>query len=77
MLIDRKHRICVTGDIFINMHDQTKPQATYNALGPLWMTHVDTDIALCKEERTALFALLGGGRWQVLGGHGALFELNR
>ncbi len=74
VLIDRASRICVSGDIFVNVHGETKPQSRFNALAPFLMTSVDTDPDLARRERSDLFGLLGPGRWQVLGGHGALFE---
>lgn len=74
VLIERTHRICVSGDIFVNVRNQTKPQARYNTLGPYLMTSVDTDADLAREERTELFNMLGEGAWQVLGGHGAVFD---
>ena len=39
------------------------------------MTSVDTDPALCAAERSAIFDLLGEGRWTVFGAHGAGKEL--
>ncbi len=74
VLIERTHRICVSGDIFVNVRNQTKPQARYNTLGPYLMTSVDSDPRLAAEERAALFNLLGEGAWQVLGGHGAVYN---
>ena len=77
MLIDRKQRVCVSGDVFVNVHGETKPQAQYNALGPFLMTSVDSVPKLAREERMALFDLLDDGTWQILGGHGSLCELQR
>lgn len=73
MLIERTHRICLSGDIFVNVHGQTKPQTRYNALCPYLMTSVDSKPELARKERAALFDLLGSGTWQVMGGHGAVF----
>ena len=36
------------------------------------MTSVDTDAAVCAQERQALFARLGAGTWQIVGGHGGM-----
>ena len=77
MLIDRKQRVCVSGDVFVNVHGETKPQARYNALGPFLLTSVDSDPKLAREERMELFDLLDDGAWQILGGHGALYELQK
>lgn len=73
VLIERTHRICVSGDIFVNVRAQTKPQARYNTLGPYLMMSVDANPDWARDERTKMFGLLGKGTWQVLGGHGAVF----
>ena len=70
MLIDFAHHIAFTGDIFVNLKDMTAQQAQYNRYAPILMTSVDTDKALCAQERQALFARLGAGTWQIFGGHG-------
>lgn len=73
ILIDREHRVCLSGDVFVNVHGETKPQARFNALAPFLMTSVDCDPSLARQEREALFALLGEGDWQLMGGHGSVF----
>lgn len=75
MLIERNHRICVSGDIFVNVHGETKPQARFTKLAPYLMTSVDSVPELARKEREALFGLLEPGSWQVLGGHGGVFVL--
>ena len=70
VLIDYEHRIAITGDVYINMHGFTKEQAEYNQYAPILMTSVDTNPALCAEERKALVKLLGDGEWQIFGAHG-------
>ena len=77
VIIDRVQRVCVSGDIFINIHGQTKPQRAFNLLAPFLMTSVDSVPDLEREERKFLFTLLDPGEWQVLGGHGALLEYTR
>ena len=74
VLIERDHRVCVSGDIFVNVHGETKPQARFNQLAPYLMTSVDSVPDLARQERTAMFGLLGEGTWQVMGGHGAVYE---
>lgn len=74
MFIERTHKLCISGDVFVNVHGETKPQARYNVLCPYLMTSVDSNPELAREERTALFGLLDAGTWQILGGHGALYE---
>jgi glyoxylase-like metal-dependent hydrolase (beta-lactamase superfamily II) len=72
VLIDFAHHIAFTGDIFVNMKDMTAQQAQYNRYAPILMTSVDTDAAVCAQERQALFARLGAGTWQIFGGHGGM-----
>jgi len=70
VLIDYTHHIAVTGDIYINVHGLTQKQAEYNQYAPILMTSVDTDPALCLEERKAILQRLGVGNWQIFGSHG-------
>lgn len=74
VLIERTQRVCVSGDIFVNVHGETKPQMQFNALAPYLMTSVDSIPELAREERTALMGLLGPGTWQIMGGHGCVYE---
>jgi len=71
VLIDYKHDIAFTGDVYINMHGLTAEQAEYNQYAPILMTSVDTDPTLCSEERTAILRRLGVGNWKIFGAHGA------
>ena len=70
VLIDYRNHIALTGDIFINIHGLTAQQAEYNQYAPILMTSVDTDAALCLEERKAIMQRLGVGQWQIFGAHG-------
>ena len=70
VLVERRHRLAFTGDIFINIHGMTQEQTFYNHYAPYLMTSVDTDSALCALERQALPRILGPGEWSVFGGHG-------
>ena len=70
VLIDYKNHIAFTGDIYINTHGLTPEQAKYNQYAPILMTSVDTDPALCAEERRAITQRLGVGKWQIFGAHG-------
>lgn len=69
-LIDYAHHIALTGDIYINTHGLTPPQAEYNQYAPILMTSVDTNPALCADERKAIMQRLGVGQWQIFGSHG-------
>ena len=77
VLIDRAQHVCVSGDIFVTVHAETKPQARFNALAPFLMTSVDSVPDLERKERTFLFSLLDPGDWLVMGGHGALYHYHR
>jgi len=70
VLIDYDHHVAFTGDIYINTHGLTPEQAEYNRYAPILMTSVDTDPALCAEERKAILRRLGVGSWQIFGAHG-------
>ena len=70
VLIDRTHRIAITGDVYINVHGLTPAQAEYNRYAPILMTSVDTDPSLCAEERHGILGLLDAGDWQIFGAHG-------
>lgn len=71
ILIDYTHHVAITGDVYINVHALTPAQAEYNRYAPILMTSVDTDPALCSEERKTVLARLGVGSWQIFGAHGA------
>lgn len=72
VLIDRAQHVCVSGDIFVNVHGETKQQSRFNSLAPFLMTSVDTKPDLARKERVYLFGLLDPGPWQLLVGHGGL-----
>lgn len=76
VLIDRNLRIAFTGDIYINIHGLTPRQASYNRYAPVLMTSVDTDPALCAEERRAVAGLTPGDAWKIFGAHGAELTKN-
>ncbi len=71
ILIDYEHNIAFTGDVYINIHGLTAQQAQYNQYAPILMTSVDTQPALCAEERKAVIRRLGVGEWKIFGSHGA------
>lgn len=70
VLIERKRGLVFTGDIFINMQESTEEQVQYNRYAPYLMTSVDTDPAVCAQERKVLPEILGQGKWDIFGGHG-------
>lgn len=70
VLIDYSKHIAITGDIYINLRGLTPQQAEINRYAPILMTSVDTDAALCAEERNAILQRLGVGEWKIFGSHG-------
>ena len=76
VLVERDRRLVFTGDIFINIHELTDRQAQYNRYAPYLMTSVDTNPALCAQEREELRRVLGPGTWYVFGGHGPRKDLH-
>lgn len=71
IFIDRKNKFVITGDLFVNLKDYTKEQATFNKLAPYLMTSVDTDAEKAKIARESIFSLLSYGEWVIIPGHGA------
>lgn len=72
--IERTLRLAFTGDLFVNLKAFTPQQASFNRLAPYLMTCVDTDPKLAAALRQEIFALLEPGTWQILGGHGGIYE---
>ena len=58
----------------MNIKGFSKDQARFNRLAPYLMTSVDTDPPLAKLEREALLGMLPPGHWQIIGGHGGVYE---
>ena len=74
VLIDYRHHLAFTGDVYVNMRGMTREQAAYNQYAPVLMTSVDTDPALCARERAAVLQRLGAGEWKIFGAHGMMKE---
>ena len=74
VLIDYCHKIAFTGDIYVNIAGMTREQAEYNRYAPVLMTSVDTDPALCAEERRAVMQNFVSGEWKIFGSHGSMKE---
>ena len=68
--VERRERIALTGDVFVNLKGFTPEQAAFNRLAPYLMTSVDTDPRKAAAERQALKSVLGEGEWIVAGAHG-------
>lgn len=77
VLIDNENKVAFTGDIFVNIKDMTPEQRQYNRYAPILMTSVDTNSALCAEERKRLFGMLDGNNYKVFGAHGAMKEIKQ
>ena len=72
VLVDYGMKVAFTGDVYVNITGMSAEQAEYNRYAPILMTSVDTDPALCKEEREGLFQRLGAGKWSIFSGHGGV-----
>ena len=70
VLIDYKHNIAFTGDVYINLKEMTAKQTEYNRYAPILMTGVDSDVSLARAERLAVLGRLGVGDWKIFGSHG-------
>lgn len=68
--VERRERLALTGDVFVNLKGFTAEQAAFNRLAPYLMTSVDTDPRKAAAERQALKGVLGEGEWIVAGAHG-------
>lgn len=73
--VERKARLVFSGDIFVNIKGFTPQQAGFNTLAPYLMTSVDSDPKLAADERREMMRLLGGGKWLLIGGHGAASDI--
>ncbi len=74
VFIEPRQKLVFSGDVYINVKEQTRRQREYNRIAPALLTSVDTDPALAARERAALFELLPPGKWTVFGGHGAAMQ---
>ncbi|MBR2053716.1 MAG: MBL fold metallo-hydrolase [Clostridia bacterium] len=74
ILIDYAHHIVFSGDVYLNLKGFTAEQARYNRYAPILMTSVDTDPALCAQERQMMLQRLGPGPWRIFGAHGSCKE---
>lgn len=72
VLLDERHRIAITGDDYINIHDMTAPQREFNRLAPYLARSVNQDSNRYHAILKTLKAMLDGDGWLLLPGHGAI-----
>ena len=72
VLLDERHRIAITGDDYINIHDMTAPQREFNRLAPYLARSVNQDSTRYHAILKTLKAMLDGDGWLLLPGHGAI-----
>lgn len=72
VFVEENEQLVFTGDIYVNIKEFTKEQKNFTKLAPYLMTSVDTDPALAKKEREAIFEMLTNGTWKIVGGHGGI-----
>lgn len=72
VLLDERHRIAITGDDYINIHDMTTPQREFNRLAPYLARSVNQDSTRYHAILKTLKAMLDGDGWLLLPGHGAI-----
>ena len=75
ILIERRHRLVFTGDVYVNLKEFTAEQAEFNRLAPYLMTSVDSEPALATRVRRAVMEKLDKGEWLLIGGHGAAMRV--
>lgn len=73
IIADEKHKICFTGDVFINLSDMTPHQKKYNTYAPVLMTTVDSDPTLAAMERKVIKKEFSG--YRVFGSHGGVCDM--
>lgn len=74
VLTDEAHRIAITGDDYINIHDCTAPQKEFNQLAPYLARSVNQDSAKYRLILRALKDMMDGEGWLILPGHGAILQ---
>ena len=72
VLMDDVHRIAITGDDYVNIHDCTAPQKDFTRLAPYLARSVNQDSAKYREILRTLKTMLDGEGWLILPGHGAV-----
>lgn len=77
VLLDPVHRVAITGDDYVNIHDYTPDQQAFNRLAPYLMTSVNEDSAKAKQILAELRRRMNGQSWLILPGHGAIVERNQ
>ena len=74
VLMDAAHRVAITGDDYINVHDCTAPQKAFNQLAPYLARSVNQDSAKYRLILRALKEMMDGQGWLILPGHGAILQ---
>ncbi len=74
VLMDEAHKIAITGDDYINVHDCTAPQKDFNRLAPYLARSVNQDSAKYRLILRALKEKMDGQGWLILPGHGAILQ---
>ncbi len=73
IIADEAHKICFTGDVFINLAGMTPAQKKYNSYAPILMTTVDSDPGLAAKERKFIKKEFSG--YKVFGSHGGVCDM--
>ena len=74
VLMDHTHKIAITGDDYINIHNCTAPQAEFNRLAPYLARSVNQDSAKYRLILRTLKDMMDGEGWLILPGHGAILQ---
>ena len=74
VLMDAAHRVAITGDDYINVHDCTAPQKAFNQLAPYLARSVNQDSAKYRLILRSLKEMMDGQGWLILPGHGAILQ---
>ena len=74
VLVDKAHKIAITGDDYINANNCTVPQKEFNRLAPYLARSVNQDSAKYRLILRALKDMMDGKSWLILPGHGAILQ---
>ena len=74
VIVDEAEKLVFSGDIEVNTHGYTPPQAAFNRLAPYLMTSVNMDSARFRIERQALLRRFPTSEYTYCCGHGAIMR---
>lgn len=74
VIVDEAEKLIFSGDIEVNTHGYTPPQAAFNRLAPYLMTSVNMNSAVFRVERRALLEKFPPAEYTYCCGHGSIMR---